>query len=108
MEKHIKKSTLKNFYYGTIAYEDKEYNNINKDTFKSLPNNKFIVIHNKYHWTAVFRKNNKLYEIDSYGRDMLDSIPELYIPLKKRQGYNGDDQSCGQRTLAILHSVFKN
>lgn len=86
--------------------------NVNDDNVQSyaskLNRNQFYILNKDNHWTALVNRNNKVYEYDSYNRDMLDTIPELKIQTAENiQGASGiDDQSCGQRVLAKMHTIF--
>ena len=69
-----------------------------------LENGQFCINNYNHHWTAVYQKNNKLYEFDSYNRDMLGSnYIDKTVPKLSMQGYGGiDDGDCGQRTCAMM------
>lgn len=74
----------------------------------ALHNGQFCINNFNRHWTAVFRKNNKLYEFDSYNRDMLGrKFINRRVNKRDVQGYGGiDDGDCGQRTCAIIRIDF--
>lgn len=75
----------------------------NKDV-PELSKNQIAILNSNNHWYAIFEKNGKLYETDSYGRDMLgpkyiDDVP----PKSFIQGQNGiDKMDCGSRLLVNL------
>ena len=81
---------------------------IDSNNIKQLPplqNNQFYINNKDLHWTAFIKTKGKLHEFDSYNRDLIKQLPELKV--SSIQGGNGiDDQSCGQRTLAFLHTLF--
>jgi len=66
-----------------------------------LVNGQLALLNKDVHWTAVYKKHNKLYEIDSFNRDLLgaryidDKVPRSF----KQTPYTSD---CGQRTIAKL------
>jgi len=58
------------------------------------------------HWISIFKKNGKLYEFDSFGRDMLGNG---YTDFNTKDD-NFDEQKiwqsdCGQRSVALLMSI---
>jgi hypothetical protein len=55
------------------------------------------------HWRAVYKLRGKLYEYDSYKRDVQGS---RYIDANSGKAQGGSDTNCGQRTIAHLLKVF--
>ena len=100
IDKYAKKYFPKH-YKGMVV--DIDSSNIN--SLPPLQNNQFYINNKDVHWTAFIKLNGKLYEFDSYNRDLIKQLPELKAP--SVQGRGGvDDASCGQRTLAYLHTLF--
>lgn len=66
-----------------------------------LKEGEVALLNKAIHWTAIYCKNGKQYEIDSYNRDLLGSA---YIddkaPIAFRQPLSNAD--CGTRTIAML------
>ncbi len=64
------------------------------------------VLNKDTHWTAIYRKDGKLKEIDSYNRDLLGAkYKDDKVPSYFKQPI--DTADCGQRTLAKLIYVFQ-
>lgn len=79
-------------YVGVIQYKSV------KDLPK-LKNNQFALLNKDTHWTIIFKKNDKLYEFDSYGRDMLG---KGYRDVKfKNFKQPLTEMNCGQRSVAV-------
>jgi len=69
--------------------------------------NAFYIINQDNHWRALYKKDNKLHEFDSYNRDILDDIPEGKVAKEYIQGNGSPDTGdCGQRTLTFLHKLY--
>lgn len=70
------------------------------DSEKSkLKEGKFIIILKDSHWIAIFMKNGKIYEFDTFGRDLLGDGFEDH---SKKQLQKITEYNCGQRTLNYL------
>jgi hypothetical protein len=66
-----------------------------------LSEGQVAILNRQIHWTSVYKKNGKLYEIDSYNRDMLGaSFKDDKLPSSFKQPFNTAD--CGSRTIALL------
>lgn len=64
---------------------------------------KFWIVNSEYHWTALVRKGNKWYEIDSFNRDLEGPEFENFdLPEKQKES----ESDCGQRTLAGIKLLF--
>ena len=83
-------------YKGILV--DDEYKKIHNNMLK----NGDIYIYNRdQHWSAIFKLNGKLYEYDSYNRDLLGNKFKDYKIGGFVQGKNGIDNSdCFQRTAS--------
>jgi hypothetical protein len=70
-----------------------------------LKNNDVALLNKNIHWTAIYKKNGKLYEIDSFNRDLLK---DQYIDNKLPGGFkqNNNEANCGQKTIALLIYKF--
>jgi hypothetical protein len=80
------------------------------DHLPELGHNEFIIINkpNNTHWITAFNMGGKIFEFDSFGRDMMG---KKYRDFNKiGDGINEqriDENSCGQRVLSILMTLFK-
>ena len=70
----------------------------------TLKEGQIAILNKDVHWYAIFKKDGKLYETDSYGRDLLGPKYKDKLPPKSFiQGNGGvDNQDCGQRALTSL------
>lgn len=96
IDNYLKKKFPSTVYRGIVV----------DDQIIPLKNGQFIINNKDMHWTAIYKTNNKLYEYDSYGRDMLPNIDEIDVPVTERQGIGKDMGDCGQRTIAKMIQIF--
>lgn len=90
-------------YRGIIV--DDEYKRLDSSKMK---NNDIFIYHSNMHWSAIFKLDGKIYEYDSYNRDLLGKRFKNYAIHGFEQGSRSesDNGDCGQRTVAALISVF--
>jgi hypothetical protein len=70
-----------------------------------LKERQVAILNRSVHWSAIYRKNGKNYEFDSYGRDLLGSgFADAKMPTSFRQTFSTAD--CGQRSIAWLIKVL--
>ena len=76
-------------------------------TRPKLKDGQIAVLNKDVHWTAVYKKKGKLYEIDSFNRDLLGP---RFIDDKVAKGLKQTPATadCGQRMIAKLLYELKN
>lgn len=67
----------------------------------ALENGQIAILNKDVHWSAIYKKNNKKYEFDSFGRDLLGKgFADAKMPKSFLQPFT--EANCGQRTAAWL------
>lgn len=69
---------------------------------KELKNGEKFIYNTGNHWIGLFKKKGKLYEFDSFGRDMLG---DQFIDSNKKEIQKMDESNCGQRTINKLSKL---
>jgi hypothetical protein len=66
-----------------------------------LKEGEVVILNKDVHWTAAYKLHGKLYEVDSFNRDLLGSkFKDDRAPASFRQTPTTAD--CGQRTVSLL------
>lgn len=94
----IMKSLFKDRYIGMFEWRSPA-------DVPKLEEGQVAILNKAVHWTAAYAKNGKLYEIDSYNRDLLGAqYKDDKVPASFQQPFNTTD--CGQRTITMLIKYF--
>ena len=79
------------------------------DNFPHLDNNEFIIVNkpNNQHWISIFNRGGKMYEFDSFARDLMGG---KYIDFNTRydniKEQKINELNCGARTVAMIMTLL--
>lgn len=68
---------------------------------RKLNDNEFFLVLLNGHWTAIYKIKGRVYEYDSFGRDVHG---DDYVDGNRKKEQKLSERNCGQRTLDFVKS----